>query len=66
MRSWRTIVGVTTEVVATPLKLPIQIRDQEVGEQRREHAMDTKNNFEFERQIALNRSDTMLDLRLKK
>jgi hypothetical protein len=30
------------------------------------HAVDTKDNFEFERQVALRRSDSMLDLRLKK
>ncbi|TCG05552.1 hypothetical protein BZM27_32910 [Paraburkholderia steynii] len=33
---------------------------------RRNHAMDAKDNFEFERQIPLCRSDSVLDLRHKK
>jgi hypothetical protein len=31
-----------------------------------DHAMDAKDNFEFERQIPLCRSDSVLDLRHKK
>jgi hypothetical protein len=38
----------------------------DVGQQAAEHAMDTKDNFEFERVVALRRSESVLDLRLKK
>jgi hypothetical protein len=36
------------------------------AERRGDHAMDAKDNFEFERQIPLCRSDSVLDLRHKK
>jgi hypothetical protein len=32
----------------------------------RNHAMDAKGNFEFEREIVLDRSNSVLDLRLKR
>jgi hypothetical protein len=60
------VVGITHETMPSPLQFPIQIVKQNVGQQWREHATYTKDNFEFERQIALCRSDSMLDMRRKR
>ena len=38
----------------------------EVAQVRVDHAIDAKDNFEFEREVVLCRSDSVLDLRRKK
>jgi hypothetical protein len=37
----------------------------DISEQWRDHAIDTKDNFEFERQIEFSRSNLLLDMRRK-
>jgi hypothetical protein len=63
------IIGVADQCakVRTPL-LPHPVEDMQVdvGEQRRDHAPYAKDNFQFERQVALRRSAPVLDLRRKK
>ena len=36
-----------------------------ISQQRTDHAIDTKDNFEFERQIEFSRSNSLLDMRRK-
>jgi hypothetical protein len=36
-----------------------------IGKQGTYHAIDTKDNFEFERQIEFSRSNSLLDMRRK-
>jgi hypothetical protein len=38
----------------------------DVGQQRTDHAMDAKDNFEFERRVALCRTQSVLDFRRKR
>ena len=38
----------------------------QVAQQGVDHAIDAKDNFEFEREVVLCRSDSVLDLRRKK
>jgi hypothetical protein len=45
---------------------PIYLGEIDVAEQRRDHAMYAKGNFEFERHIALCRTLSILDLRRKR
>jgi hypothetical protein len=52
--------------VAAPVQLPIQFIQHHVGQHGRQHAMDTKDNFVFERRIRLRRAMTILDLRRKR
>jgi hypothetical protein len=47
-------------------KLTIHLIQQHVGQQRREHATDTKGNFVFDREVALDRSRPVLDMRRKR
>jgi hypothetical protein len=49
-----------------PLQLSIQIVQQNVRKQRREHSPNAKANFQFERVIRGWRGGPVLDLRLKK
>jgi hypothetical protein len=44
----------------------VQRMQVDVRQQRTDHAMYTKDNFEFERQIPLYRADSLLDMRRKK
>lgn len=48
------------------LQFLVHLIKQHIGQQRREHAMDTKANFEFDRDVKLNRSLSVLDLRRKR
>jgi len=41
-------------------------RGLQVAQQRVDHAIDAKDNFDFERVVALCRSEAVLDLRRKK
>jgi hypothetical protein len=41
---YQNIVGVAREAVPSSFQFPIQIVQQDVGQQRREHAMDAKDN----------------------
>jgi hypothetical protein len=43
-----------------------RIVHEQIHQDRTDHAMDAKDNFEFERLIPLCRSDSVLDLRHKK
>jgi hypothetical protein len=38
----------------------------DVGQQRADYAIDTKGNFEFEREVRLDRSVSVIDLRRKR
>jgi hypothetical protein len=51
--------------VAATLKLAIQFIQHEVREQGREHSLNAKGNFRFERTIVDWRSGFVLDLRRK-
>ena len=61
-----TVIRVPHEPEAAPLKLAIELIQDEVREQRREHSPNAKGNFCFDRVIALDRSRCVLDFRLKR
>jgi hypothetical protein len=56
--------GTLREVTLHPDVNPIV--HQQIHQDRTDHAMDAKDNFEFERQISLCRFDSVLDLRHEK
>jgi len=63
------IIGIPFKGYLIKLTLHPHIKgvvQEQNGQQRANHAMDAKDNFEFERLIPLCRSDSVLDLRHKK
>jgi len=60
------VVRVAAERVASTLQLLVKLGEQDVGQQRRQYATDTKGKFEFEREVRLDRSVSVLDLRRKR
>ena len=60
------VIGIAGKTVAALFKLLIQWIKHHVGQERRNYAIDTKDNFEFERQIALCRSASLVDMRRKR
>ena len=59
------VVGVAHKAVTALLQFLIQIIQQQIGEQRRQHSLNAKGNFRFERTIVDWRSGFVLDLRRK-
>ena len=59
---------VATGVMFAPVVDPEieDIMEKDVSQQGRNHTTDTKGNFVFERQFALSRLDSVLDMRRKK
>jgi hypothetical protein len=63
------IIGITRKRTLREVSLHPCVKrivHEQIHQHRADHAMDAKDNFEFERQISLCRSDSVLDLRHKK
>ena len=60
------VIRVAAKREIPSFQLPVQVIEQDVGEERREHAPNAKANFQFERLIRGWRRAPVLDLRLKK
>jgi hypothetical protein len=57
------VIGIPCKTVPPSFQFPVQIVEQDVGQQRQEHATYTRDNLEFERQISLVGSESVLELR---
>ena len=68
------IVSITAEInLAFAMHLNLffkphiqRIMEIQVGKERGNYAIDTKDNFEFERQIEFDRSNSLVDMRRKR
>jgi hypothetical protein len=49
-----------------PLQHPVDLIEVEIAEQRGDHSPNAKGNFCFDRVMPLDRSQVVLDLRLKR
>ena len=57
--------GVTDKAMTAPLQFLVQYVQHQVRQQRRDHSLNAKGNFRFERTIVDWRSGFVLDLRRK-
>jgi hypothetical protein len=60
------VVRVADEPVPSTLQLLVQVIQEDIGQQRRQHASDAKGNFLFDRTVLLDRRQSVLDLRRKR
>jgi hypothetical protein len=52
--------------MATAFKFLVHFVEQDIGQERGQHSLNAKGNFCFDRLVGLDRSCSVLDLRLKK